>query len=1121
MNNDHYEYCATDQKGFALIATISVMVLLVLVALAMLSLSTLELKTARQDRAIADAQSNARMALMLAIGELQKTAGPDQRITAGAGLMDTDKSGHHTIEGVANPYWTGVWQSDSSLTPGSYTDRKANLFLRWLVSMKNGADATTLGSAQSSSINDPVKMVGLGTSGSIDYVIAEKIISKDNTNAHAWWVGDESLKTRINIPAIRNPGGDRSWQQALNQSAPISGTGMSDELSWLKSTSDENRQSLQKIVSQHSLPLHPESPASTSTAFHDFTLHSLSLPTDVLSGGLKWDMSRLFAHEKLPDDFTDGERILTEKDTGIKFNKDIGTPLYEAPQNNGAIPDWQRLADYHRLYHLVQWDGNKPYIEYNDETWMKLRSLACSPPMPLITRMQIFYSLTVGQYNRLTLVIEPVITYWNPYNVEIRIPSDQAYITMRSFWQSIRIQIMRSGAQINSTSYHRNLFFPTYPNTNMKFNVHGMTLEPGETKVFSDRAGAPFDWNRNRTVWGHSMTAEPGWENKGGFMGDGYGRFGTVSPGQTLSAVIEPWSSFHTEFSHWGQRGTNMWHQMDLIRRSPGLWSNETFKNIQMFLVEDHTRNEMVDLWGFDTFTRNGISTSQLFAGNKIPLCVVDVSVRTERDGPRETLPYLFTSNTHGSTLSNKQHIATDLASSYWTTRVRKISDWEDRTVEIEPNTNRGFFGPGNTADTGLNFVTMREIPTRPPLSLAAYRNFDLLFNPGTFTPWRSDPADFTSPPSTNHVISGGYAHPMLERDKIETAHADPNIARSLYDHSYLSNHALYDKWFHSGIPTGESTNVTEQGTIASVLNGDHHLPNPRLIWRRDIDPTAVTSKISDAQTGHQHVAPYLYIAGGFNVNSTSVEAWRAFLGAMQKRTIPHSGSADETPDSSVFPRQSVVTGTKIEGNNPDENDLWNGYRSLDKTDIDKLAHAIVEQVKVRGPFHSMADFVNRRVSTPSDDNNASNGASKNHNLSLSGTLQSAIDNTDINSRYFNTDLTLNDVQNIGYKNPDAAVGLRAAGAPGYFMQGDLLQALGSSMTVRGDTFLIRAYGESRNSDGDVLAKAWCEAYVQRDHTYLNPIDESVTRENLHITNERFGREFNIISFRWLHEDEI
>ena len=59
------------KSGFALIATISIMVLLVMVALAMLTLSTVELKSAANGTAMDEARANARLALIMAIGELQ------------------------------------------------------------------------------------------------------------------------------------------------------------------------------------------------------------------------------------------------------------------------------------------------------------------------------------------------------------------------------------------------------------------------------------------------------------------------------------------------------------------------------------------------------------------------------------------------------------------------------------------------------------------------------------------------------------------------------------------------------------------------------------------------------------------------------------------------------------------------------------------------------------------------------------------------------------------------------------------------------------------------------------------------------------------------------------------
>ena len=86
--------------GFALVATVSMMVLLTLVAIAMLSLSTIEQRSSGGGANEADrmARANARMALMMALGELQKAAGPDQRVTATATILGNS----------ANPYASGT-----------------------------------------------------------------------------------------------------------------------------------------------------------------------------------------------------------------------------------------------------------------------------------------------------------------------------------------------------------------------------------------------------------------------------------------------------------------------------------------------------------------------------------------------------------------------------------------------------------------------------------------------------------------------------------------------------------------------------------------------------------------------------------------------------------------------------------------------------------------------------------------------------------------------------------------------------------------------------------------------------------------------------------------------------
>lgn len=69
------------QRGFALVVTLSLMILLTIIAVGLLTLSSISLRSSSQGQAAAEARANARMALMMAIGELQKELGPDSRIS--------------------------------------------------------------------------------------------------------------------------------------------------------------------------------------------------------------------------------------------------------------------------------------------------------------------------------------------------------------------------------------------------------------------------------------------------------------------------------------------------------------------------------------------------------------------------------------------------------------------------------------------------------------------------------------------------------------------------------------------------------------------------------------------------------------------------------------------------------------------------------------------------------------------------------------------------------------------------------------------------------------------------------------------------------------------------------
>ena len=104
-----------------------------------------------------------------------------------------------------------------------------------------------------------------------------------------------------------------------------------------------------------------------------------------------------------------------------------------------------------------------------------------------------------------------------------------------------------------------------------------------------------------------------------------------------------------------------------------------------------------------------------------------------------------------------------------------------------------------------------------------------------------------------------------------------------------------------------------------------------------------------------------------------------------------------------------------------------------------------------------------------------------------------------------------------------AEEGAAAAGIPGIVKQADLLTPLAPILSARSDSFLVRAYGEALDRDGKVLARAWCEAQVQRRADFIDPLDD---REDLpgqleSPVNKSFGRRFAVLSFRWLSPDEV
>ncbi|HEY1122030.1 MAG TPA: hypothetical protein VGE67_10535, partial [Haloferula sp.] len=420
-------------------------------------------------------------------------------------------------------------------------------------------------------------------------------------------------------------------------------------------------------------------------------------------------------------------------------------------------------------------------------------------------------------------------------------------------------------------------------------------------------------------------------------------------------------------------------------------------------------------------------------------------------------------------------------------------------TGGIESDALKGYFFGGHGANRGTTGATIYEIPQAPLQSIAQMRH--------------ANAASIASAPYVTYSVGESRAHPAIPVGSTRFA---ADTSRILLDHSWLANDALWDKYWFSTLATLQGTaftgsdSMTQSALATAFFSGERSLPNPR---NQAYLPTgtksedAATSAISE-RLGTKTSA-YVMTKGGFNVNSVSKAAWVSVLTALSDSNIPlASGNLEKTGDDIPTLRVRRPTGGLKEGREI-KNQLWNSYRKLTPGEIDTLAEQIVVEVRERGPFLSMSEFVNRRL--------------MNTDLGQKGALQAAIDHTKINEimEANATTISATDVASYGWKN-SAAVNntTTGAGAPGEVSQGDLLSAIGSFTTVRSDTFRIRAFGDARDKDDKVIARAWCEATVQRFPEYVDQTDKPEVAATTN-ANKAFGRRFSVVAFRWLHPDEV
>ena len=191
-----------NDRGFALVVTITLMVLLSVLAMGMLSLSAVQLQAGGYSKDLSTARANARMALMMAIGQLQERAGDDRRVTVAADQLSEDSEGADTSAAANRSHWTGVYKSWGD----GLETRPEPEFVGWLVSGEHSLTNSLDFATSSGAAGELVELVGEGTlgpgaNGNVEAPLMPVNASDGKTTGKlAWWTGDQGVKATFALP---------------------------------------------------------------------------------------------------------------------------------------------------------------------------------------------------------------------------------------------------------------------------------------------------------------------------------------------------------------------------------------------------------------------------------------------------------------------------------------------------------------------------------------------------------------------------------------------------------------------------------------------------------------------------------------------------------------------------------------------------------------------------------------------------------------------------------------------------------------------------------------------------------------------------------------------------------
>ncbi len=1169
-----------EHPGFTLVITISMLVLLSMIAVGMLSLSTIELRKSQMSTHREQARANARLAMMAAIASLQNNLGPDQRVSAPVAMAGNAGN-------VSTSQWTGVWDSvDPTGNPWiqresdgkGLTDRRDSSFRESnLRSILVSGNETDLKFNQNSQLDErnSIRLVSNRSSGGNSSTAGEvraprvniQNAKQETSGAYAWWIDDLGCHANIatkDASKLSNSGAFDAL--LLAQDVSISATGNPD-------ASNADRQ---KFATDRSSEFILGN--NIANTFHDYTVWTRGLLTDVRHGGWKRDLSAFIESNGEIENYQNGDVFLPglrDSDNIIGLSDQPVDRFAEVSPNIGLLRDWANRAQRSPLNGYTASSEN-PIVSNisaggRNSRPTEFRNRSNTRLLPTLVEGSLYYNLSYYEPANaprtapfgLRTHLYPRVAMWNPYNFPLIVPASAIYLHING--NKIIEVTLQNGQKLNYRMYwgltggsQRGSLF---------FRMDGATIPPGETVVWSPAANRIYD-EVNFAQNLLSPQASPS-TSRAFYMDrrvDNTPLFQVIQgfppkPGLVNDRVpdlplewreaVPPRPPGNVQTGGYTQADD---YVMIWKPNAPASMNLATFNGMPMgrfvsCAYQYGDEDELPVQWSVNNpvpFPRSTLA--QPFA-NVVP-------DRRTRDGFRMRWLRETASNIiGGGTLAGTPHFecspiatwnmrssysyrtckdnVTDIAPHFFGIYTRDLFDADVDWASMQPRLRAGI-NHSDPYDQALRAPSARVLFDVPRAgaeiaSLGAFQHTpfsEFIWHPtyafGNSLADPRFPAAGTQPDRNDrlHREKGGW-----NRDTIGWS----TDGRSNNDNGQASDE---DNWAWHAREFLAQKAIDENLIFDLSYELNHALWDSFFIRSGTAQQVATLMNNPDARlpNGRIVVNPHAHSAAiadltHFHRAAASLAVDGSFnvhslsVSAWEAMLLSTVGE-QYGENLTTFPRMLQLPRRSWDGSDPQADEVWSATRTLSRVEVRRLAEEITRQVALRGPFVSLSDFVNRRLV---DDETGKKGA-----------LQAAIDLSGINSS-LEEEFPLNNASPLpDYRHMDNirdATSLEqtmkpnsvAWGAPGFLTQADVLQMIGPALSVRSDTFRLRVCGESLEpSSGRVMQRAWCEVILQRTPYFVDPDDDVMqTALNLNPINKKFGRNFAIVNFRWLTEAEI